>query len=74
VKFTFTAAAGFSLSELGDSVVFQYGTALCEPHFWAPDPTPFVAAVPAPASIVLLGTGLVPALAVRRRLRRACPA
>jgi hypothetical protein len=71
VQFTFTAAAGFSLRELGDSVVFQYGTTLCEPHFCAPDPTPFVAAVPAPASIVLLGTGLVPALAVRRRLRRA---
>jgi hypothetical protein len=76
VQFTFTAAAGFSLRELGDNVVFQYGTDLCEPHFWAPDPVPFNAvATPAPASIVLLGTGLVPLLAARgRRLRGACSA
>jgi hypothetical protein len=74
VQFTFTAAAGFSLRELGDSVVFQYGTELCEPHFCAADPTPFVAGVPAPPTLVLLGTGLVPALAVRRRLRRAVSA
>jgi hypothetical protein len=33
VQFTLTAAPGFSLSELGPTVVFQYGTSLSEPHF-----------------------------------------
>ena len=33
VQFVLTVAPGFSLSELGNSVVFQYGTALTDTHF-----------------------------------------
>ena len=33
IQFTLTAASGFSLSQLGNSVVFQYGTDLSEPSF-----------------------------------------
>lgn len=33
IQFTLLTAPGFSLSELGNSVVFQYGTSTAEPHF-----------------------------------------
>jgi hypothetical protein len=33
IEFTLKAAPGFSLSELGSSIVFQYGTSLDEPYF-----------------------------------------
>jgi hypothetical protein len=72
VQFTLTAATGFSLSELGSSVVFQYGTALTETHFTA---TPDVTAAPAPSSAILLGIGVAllgcRALTGRRAVRLA---
>jgi hypothetical protein len=59
VTFTLTVAAGFSLSELGNTVVFQYGGNLTDPHFTSgrgvdPDAT----VVPAPPSSVLFGVGI----------------
>jgi hypothetical protein len=56
VQFVLTAAAGFSLSELGNTVVFQYGTALSETHF-SSGGTPLVIPVPAPPSAAMLGIG-----------------
>ena len=40
IQFTLTAASGFSLSQLGTNVVFQYGTALTEPSFSGTVPEP----------------------------------
>jgi hypothetical protein len=74
VQFTLTAAPGFSLAELGNSVVFQYGTSLSETHFNG-GPTPNFTAAPAPPSSVLLGIGVVAlaisTLSARLRLRPA---
>ena len=56
VEFTLTAASGFDLSELGDSVVFQYGTALAETHFDSEDGG---GSVPEPPTLLLLGGGLI---------------
>jgi hypothetical protein len=58
VQFTFTAADGFSLSELGDSVVFQYGTQLTETHF-SGSPNPNVSTVPVPPTALLAGIATV---------------
>jgi hypothetical protein len=66
VQFTLTAGPGFTLDELGSSVVFQYGSALSKPHFNGTD-DPGVTPLPAPPSVVLLGTGLVASLAWWRR-------
>jgi hypothetical protein len=66
ITFTFTAGSGFSLSELGNSVVFQYGSELSETHFTG-DPNTSV--VPAPPSSVLFGLG-VAALALMGLSRR----
>src|SRR5262245_14557426 len=52
VRFTLTVSSGFTLSELGDTVVFQYGTDLTEPHFIAFDP-PIPA--PEPTSMIVWG-------------------
>jgi hypothetical protein len=51
LQFTLTAASGFDLSELGNTVVFQYGTDLTEPNFTG---TP---AVPEPATLLLMAFG-----------------
>jgi hypothetical protein len=57
VTFTLTAPAGFSLSELGNSVVFQYGTSLSETSFPSGPGGPFVVSVPVPPGAVLLAVG-----------------
>lgn len=51
VVFTLTAASGFTLSEIGNSVVFQYGTSLTEPH---PPGTPVPEASTVFAGLLLL--------------------
>jgi hypothetical protein len=56
VQFVLTVAPGFTLSELGNSVVFQYGTALSETHY-SSGGNPLVIPVPAPPSAALLGIG-----------------
>ncbi len=59
VEFTFNAAPGFTLDELGNSVVFQYGSSLTENNFSSP--------VPEPATILLLGSGLIGIVAYGRK-------
>jgi hypothetical protein len=67
IEFTLTAAAGFSLSELGDKVVFQYGTNLTEPSF---DGT-VDGTVPEPASVVVWSSlvSCIGIVAIHRRNR-----
>jgi hypothetical protein len=56
VQFVLTAAAGFSLSELGNSVVFQYGTMLTDNHY-SSGGVPLVIPVPVPPSAALFAIG-----------------
>jgi hypothetical protein len=68
-QFTLTAASGFSLSELGSTVVFQYGTSLSDTSYSGS----LAPSVPEPTSLVLLGigaAGLVVGSRWRRQLRR----
>ena len=60
IVFTLTAAQGFVLSELGNSVVFQYGTSLDETHVTSfPPITPHdQPAVPEPSSIAIAVVGV----------------
>jgi hypothetical protein len=69
VIFTLNAGNGFSLSDLGETIVFQYGTDLSETHFSAEDP-PFPVSAPEPTSIVLWGVGIA-GLMLRRRIKPA---
>ncbi len=55
LMFTLAAPKGFTLNDLGASVVFQYGTSLQEPHFMGTDPPP---SVPEPGTLFLLASGL----------------
>ena len=71
IVFTLTAASGFSLTELGGAVVFQFGTALSEPNFTGPpgNITTFQS-TPEPKEIVAgLGAlgAVLPILTLRRR-------
>ena len=65
IVFTLTAASGFALTELGDTVVFQYGTALTEPNVPGRPPV-----VPEPITLLLLGAGLVSIAGVSRKFRK----
>jgi hypothetical protein len=61
IVFTLTAAQGFVLSELGSSVVFQYGTSLDETHITSfPPITTFgQPSVPEPSSMAIAVTAIV---------------
>jgi hypothetical protein len=61
IVFTLTAASGFTLPELGNTVKFQYGTSLSEPSFDGNK------VVPLPGAILLLGAGLARLVAYARR-------
>lgn len=52
-KFTLTVVPGFSLTELGNSVVFQYGTELTETSY-----NGYMQPIPEPATLSVLGAGL----------------
>ena len=70
LTFTLSAAAGFSLNELGSSVVFQFGTALDEPHFTGDGGGGGGgggAVTPEPATFVLVGGALALAGIARGR-------
>ncbi|MFO0891499.1 MAG: PEP-CTERM sorting domain-containing protein [Isosphaeraceae bacterium] len=73
--FTLQVANGFSLSQLGETVGFQYGTDLCEPSFngcLVPGPDFGPAAVPEPSSLLLAAIGVGGAFGYRTsRSRRA---
>jgi hypothetical protein len=77
VKFTLTVGPGFTLDELGQSVVFQYGTGLSDTHYTSGPPTvvPDIVVVPAPPSAVLFAVGAslsgLAGWSRRRRLRAA---
>src|SRR5207302_8595606 len=61
IVFTLTAAQGFVLTELGDSVVFQYGTTLTETHVTGLPPITgnvLPPAVPEPSSIAIAATAI----------------
>jgi len=60
VAYTLTANAPFSLSELGSTVVFQYGTSTTEPPLTGSclrDCTPPPQVVPEPSTWIMLVTG-----------------
>lgn len=57
VQFILTAAQGFTLDELGNSVVFQYGTSLTETHC---DGNPTPTAVPEPTTVIAGALLLLP--------------
>ncbi len=68
VQFTLTAAAGFTLSDLGDSVVFQYGTALADGAVGGSSPA---TAVPAPSTALVGALLLLPSgIGLIRGLRK----
>lgn len=67
VQFVLTTASGFNLSELGNTVVFQYGTSLTEPSYTGylqPEP------VPEPGTLALVGSGMLGLAGLLRRQRK----
>jgi hypothetical protein len=74
VKFTLTAATGFSLTELGDSVVFQYGTASNETNYRSGPPTTgtTLQATPEPTTLGLAALGALGFMGygLRRRIEK----
>jgi len=69
--FTFLTHNGFSLAQLGETVVFQYGSSLSETHVTAYDPDPPVA-TPEPGTMLLMGIGAVGAIFMKLRRSKAC--
>ena len=70
VVFTLTAESGFSLAEIGDSVVFQYGTSLTEPSYTSGPPTGGSPPVPEPTTMLLLGSGLLGLWGFKKKFKK----
>ena len=64
--FTLTVANGFNLSQLGNYVIFQYGTSLSDGSF-----SGFVRQVPEPSALTMLFSGLVSGGVLLRRKMKA---
>jgi len=64
VEFALTVGSGFKLTELGDTVVFQYGSALSDPHFAGQLQK---APTPEPGTLLLLGSGTLGMAGLLRR-------
>ena len=65
--FTLTVAPGFSLAQLGNNVVFQYGTSLTETSY-----NGYLQQIPEPATLSVLGTALVTlGTGLKRKLLKA---
>jgi len=64
-QFVLTVPQGFDLSELGRTVVFQYGTSLSETHYDGTTPTP------EPATLAMLGSGAIGLATMLRRKYRS---
>ncbi|HVP53474.1 MAG TPA: PEP-CTERM sorting domain-containing protein [Candidatus Eisenbacteria bacterium] len=64
IEFTLTAPHGFKLRELGNTVVFQYGSTLSDSHFRGNlEP----ATVPEPGTLLIVGSGMLCIAGVLRR-------
>jgi PEP-CTERM motif-containing protein len=63
-QFVLTTGSGFNLSELGNSVVFQFGSSLTDTHFPGNQPTP------EPGTLALLGSGMIGVAGVLRMKTR----
>ena len=70
VQFALSTARGFNLSELGNSVVFQYGTSLTEPSYSGYLQRP-PASVPEPGTLALVGSGMLGLAGLLRRKIKA---
>jgi hypothetical protein len=64
VQFIFQVSNGFNLAELGDEVIFQYGTSLSEPHYIGKLQS---SSTPEPTSLLLIGSGLLGLWSQRKR-------
>jgi hypothetical protein len=70
VQFVLTVAAGFTLSDLGNTVIFQYGTSSGSNYFSSNGAGPTVLAVPVPPSAALFAIGGCVCFVARRSRRR----
>lgn len=70
LEFTLAAGKGFTLDELGDTVVFQYGTALNSPHYLGFKENDGGTPVPEPTTLLMLGAGLVGLWGIRKKLKK----
>jgi hypothetical protein len=69
--FTFTVTNAFSLSQLGNSVRFQYGTGLSEPSIISGPPVITPNPIPEPSTLVIAGLGALGFLGYGLRRRWA---
>jgi hypothetical protein len=68
LQFTLAVPEDFKITDIGSSVVFQYGTSLSEPWFSGnPPKTPPVQQTPEPGTMLLLSTGGVALAIIKRR-------
>jgi len=71
IQFVLAAASGFTLAELGNSVVFQYGTNLSEPSYSSGPPVLTPTPTPEPSTLAIAGLGALGLLGYGLRRRRS---